>query len=70
MRGNSGQRVAIVTGGRTGLGAATTTLFAENGYRVLATALDDPDNLVPQLRARAFEVEFLPLAYLINLYQK
>jgi NAD(P)-dependent dehydrogenase (short-subunit alcohol dehydrogenase family) len=59
MKGNSSPRVAIVTGGTTGLGAATTTLFAENGYRVLATALDDADNLVPKLRARAFEVEFL-----------
>jgi NAD(P)-dependent dehydrogenase (short-subunit alcohol dehydrogenase family) len=60
MSGNRIPRVAIVTGGTTGLGAATTSIFAERGYQVLATALQDVDDLVPRLGNQGYEVEFLP----------
>lgn len=49
----------IITGGTTGLGAATTRLFASNGYRVLATALSDPDQLIPTLVEQGYEAHFL-----------
>ena len=32
------QKVAVVTGASSGIGAATTRLLAENGYRVISTA--------------------------------
>lgn len=60
MAGKVYGQVAIITGGTTGLGAATTRLFASNGYRVLATALNDPDQLIPLLMAQGYNVHFLP----------
>lgn len=59
MAGKVNGRVAIITGGTTGLGAATTRLFASKGYRVLATALGDPDQLIPALVAQRYEAHFL-----------
>lgn len=59
MTGKENRRVAIITGGTTGLGAATTKLLASNGYRVLATALSDPDQLIPKLVAQGYDVHFL-----------
>lgn len=41
MNSRAHGRVAIITGGSTGLGLAINQLFLENGYRVLATALAD-----------------------------
>ncbi|MBI3430210.1 MAG: SDR family oxidoreductase [Actinobacteria bacterium] len=59
MAGKVNGRVAIITGGTTGLGAATTRLFASNGYRVLATALSDPDQLIPLMVSQGYDVHFL-----------
>ena len=58
MTGKGAGRVVIITGGTTGLGAATTRLFASNGYRVLATALHDPDQLVHELVTEGFNAHF------------
>jgi NAD(P)-dependent dehydrogenase (short-subunit alcohol dehydrogenase family) len=41
------QKTAIVTGGGTGIGLATGTLLAEQGYRVLAGGLDC-DETIPK----------------------
>jgi NAD(P)-dependent dehydrogenase (short-subunit alcohol dehydrogenase family) len=41
------EKVAIVTGATTGLGLAVTRLLLSNGYCVLATYLQDPDNEIP-----------------------
>lgn len=60
MAGKEKRRVAVITGGTTGLGAATTELFASNGYRVLATALSDLDNVIPKLVAQDYEAHFFP----------
>jgi len=38
------EKVAVVTGATTGLGLAVTRLLLSNGYCVLATYLQDPDN--------------------------
>ncbi len=40
-RDNPGVKVAVVTGAATGIGRATTELFAERGYRVVAVDLSD-----------------------------
>ena len=58
MAGKVDGRVAIITGGTTGLGAATASLFASNGYRVLATALGDPDQLIPLFVSQGYDLHF------------
>ena len=58
MSSNGEARVAIITGGTTGLGAATTKIFAKNGYRVLATGLDDQDGFIDRLKEEGLPVEF------------
>jgi NAD(P)-dependent dehydrogenase (short-subunit alcohol dehydrogenase family) len=60
MSSNDSARVALITGATTGLGAATTKLFAENGYRVLATGLNDQEGFIAGLKADGLSVEFFP----------
>ncbi len=52
-------RIAIVTGGTTGLGAVITELLAKNGYKVLATSLSDSNGVIPALLAQNLEVRFI-----------
>jgi NAD(P)-dependent dehydrogenase (short-subunit alcohol dehydrogenase family) len=59
MSSNGATRVAIITGATTGLGAATTQLFAQNGYHVLATSLNDAAGFTASLRKKGSNVEFL-----------
>lgn len=59
MTSKGDRKVAIITGGTTGLGAATTTLFARNGYRVLAVSLSDPEHLIAELQKQELQAEFL-----------
>lgn len=59
MAGKGSGQVAVITGGTTGLGAATSKLFASNGYRVLATGLGDPDQLIPALVSQGFNAHFM-----------
>lgn len=56
---NKSERVAVITGGTTGIGAATARELAALGYRLLLVGLADPDTLVSQLRETGAEVEFL-----------
>ncbi|MEI9907181.1 MAG: SDR family oxidoreductase [Actinomycetota bacterium] len=58
MVSNSDSQVVIITGGTTGLGGACSKLFAENGYRVLATNISDDEKFVEQLRAQGLDVTF------------
>ncbi|MBC7463713.1 MAG: SDR family oxidoreductase [Actinobacteria bacterium] len=58
MSSNHRERVAIITGGTTGLGGATVKLFAEKGYRVLATNIDDRNQFIDALLANGLNVSF------------
>lgn len=58
MTSNLSERVAVITGGTTGLGGATVKLFAEKGYRVLATNLDDRHGYVNSLVKQGLYVSF------------
>lgn len=58
MSSNLSERVAVITGGTTGLGGATVKLFAEKGYRVLATNIDDHDGYVSLLISQGLNVSF------------
>jgi NAD(P)-dependent dehydrogenase (short-subunit alcohol dehydrogenase family) len=58
MTSNHHERVAVITGGTTGLGGATVKLFAQNGYRVLATNLDDQNGYTDTLIADGLNVSF------------
>jgi NAD(P)-dependent dehydrogenase (short-subunit alcohol dehydrogenase family) len=52
----SGQPLAIVTGGGTGLGLAVATRLAADGYSVLALGLDREDTLSSGIEFRRFDV--------------
>jgi NAD(P)-dependent dehydrogenase (short-subunit alcohol dehydrogenase family) len=52
----SGQPLAIVTGGGTGLGLAVATRLAADGYSVLALGLDREDTLPSGIEFRRFDV--------------
>lgn len=58
MSSNDHERVAVITGGTTGLGGATVKLFAEKGYRVLATNLDDRNGFTDSLIANGLNISF------------
>jgi NAD(P)-dependent dehydrogenase (short-subunit alcohol dehydrogenase family) len=58
MTSNLHERVAVITGGTTGLGGATVKLFAQHGYRVLATNLDDRNGYVDSLLKDGLNVSF------------
>jgi NAD(P)-dependent dehydrogenase (short-subunit alcohol dehydrogenase family) len=58
MSSNTDSRVVIITGGTTGLGGACTKLFAQNGYRVLASNISDNEGFIDKLRAEGLGVEF------------
>ena len=51
--------VAIITGGTSGIGAATAEELGKRGYRLLLVALDDPNNLLTGLQAKGVSAQFL-----------
>ena len=58
---SSATPVAVITGGTTGIGAATALELAKRGYNLLIVALDDPDNLEAHLKSTGALVEFLKI---------
>lgn len=58
MSSNEETRVAIITGATTGLGAATTKIFACDGYHVLATGLNDDAGFIARLKSEGLSIEF------------
>jgi NAD(P)-dependent dehydrogenase (short-subunit alcohol dehydrogenase family) len=58
---NNELRVAIVTGGTTGMGGATSLLLAQKGYRVLAVSLSENEQLLQAVRADGGVIEFLAM---------
>ena len=58
---SSATPVAVITGGTTGIGAATALELAKRGYNLLIVALDDPDNLEAHLKSTRALVEFLKI---------
>ncbi|HCZ06807.1 MAG TPA: oxidoreductase, partial [Thermotogae bacterium] len=55
-------KVAIVTGGGQGIGAAITQVFAENGMKVVIAEIDEEAGKEREelLRSSGFEVTFIP----------
>lgn len=51
--------VAVITGGTTGIGAATASELSKRGYGLLLVALDDPNDIETRLRSSGVFVEFL-----------
>ncbi len=54
-------RVAIITGGTTGIGGATARELAKLGYRLMLIALSDPDGIVDELTRAGASVHFLQI---------
>lgn len=52
-------RVAIITGGTTGIGAATARQLSKNGYRLFLVALSDPDKFEKELTRAGVDVRFM-----------
>lgn len=51
-------RVAIITGGTTGIGAATARVLSRRGYRLLLASLSDPDQIEKELATDEISVHF------------
>ncbi len=52
-------RVALITGGTTGIGGATTRELAARGYHLLVTALADPNNIQKEIRDGGGTISFV-----------
>ncbi len=48
MAAKRAERVAVITGGAPGIGAATARLFAAEGARIALVALDEPCSTKPR----------------------
>lgn len=61
MAGEFEGKVALVTAAADGIGAATATMFAENGARVTLSDIDVSrgEALAEELRSRGFEARFI-----------
>ena len=57
----SSNRVAVITGGTTGIGGATARELALRSYNLLLVSLDDPNDLAEELRKSGSSVHFLRL---------
>ena len=55
------QPVAVITGGTTGIGAATARELASRGYQLYLVGLDDPDELLPELQSAGASADFLQI---------
>jgi len=53
--------VAVITGGTTGIGAATARELASRGYRLFLVGLADPDHLLFELHAAGVNADFLQI---------
>ena len=53
--------VAVITGGTTGIGGATARELARRGYRLYLTGLEDPDDLLSDLKSSGASVDFLQI---------
>ena len=52
-------RVALITGGTTGIGGATARELSACGYKLLVTALSDPNNIQQEIRGGGGTITFL-----------
>ena len=53
--------VAVITGGTSGIGAATARELASRGYRLFLVGLADPDHLLFELHAAGVNADFLQI---------
>jgi len=53
--------VAVITGGTTGIGGATARELARRGYRLYLTGLEDPDDLLSDVKSSGASADFLKI---------